>query len=103
MAQSIKCLTCKHEDLSSDPQHTVLKSQHGTHVCYLHTGEAEAAGSQGLTGQLAQPTDMPLEAYSSSSRGHDIFWTPQQPIPHAGKSHIHKMKTNNLNIKNKIT
>lgn len=50
MAWWIKCLLCKREDLSSDPQHSLKKSGRTAHLCNPRDGEL---GEQGISGLAA--------------------------------------------------
>lgn len=45
MAPLVKCLLCKHEDLSLDPQHSHKKPGMVVHVCNPRTQAVKTEGS----------------------------------------------------------
>ena len=54
MAQWVKCLRCKPEDLSSDPQQSCKKPGHGRCPCHSSAWEErQEHGSQRFAGQPA--------------------------------------------------
>lgn len=54
IAQPVKCLVCKHEDLSSNRQYPCKKPGVTERACNLSTGEVETGGSRQLAGQSSQ-------------------------------------------------
>lgn len=55
LVQFVKCLLCKHEDISLIPRTHFEKLSMVAQVCKPSDREAEAGRSLGLTGQTAQP------------------------------------------------
>lgn len=53
MSHSVRCLPHKHEDMSSDPQQTRIKTDYTVCVYHSNTAKREQGGSLELFGQIA--------------------------------------------------